>query len=91
MELHSIGLNTKSVSRTKGGAEVKTKQRQEEVKDVLEEFIDYYDDRYEPGPGSWFEKCPRCGEKSKNLAGHPYCLHCNWDSLTDLTYQKGIC
>jgi hypothetical protein len=32
--------------------------------------------------------CPRCGVSTHIISGAPYCSDCNWDSLTDLTYEK---
>lgn len=36
---------------------------------------------------SYQHKCPRCTEKSLVTSKFPYCLECNWDSLTDLTFN----
>jgi hypothetical protein len=35
--------------------------------------------------------CPRCGEVSRITSKDPYCLGCNWDSLTDPIYKKQKC
>lgn len=92
--MHSIGLNTKSVSRTKGGAEVKTKQKQETGKEKWEQALEHYEefgyDQFEVEHYYWNEPCPRCGKESRILHGAPYCQHCHWDSLEDDTYDLDL-
>lgn len=94
MELHSIGSNTKSVSRTKGGAEVKTKPKNKRVKANWEKALEHYEAfDYEQGEVQsycWNEQCPRCGRETKILCNAPYCLHCNWDSLDDENYSENL-
>lgn len=34
---------------------------------------------------SYKHKCPRCAETSMVSCKYPYCVECNWDSLTDQT------
>lgn len=35
--------------------------------------------------------CPRCGCIARLITADPYCMECNWDSLTDLTYEREQC
>lgn len=35
--------------------------------------------------------CPRCGATTHVAGDAPYCSDCNWDSLTDPTYEKQKC
>lgn len=35
--------------------------------------------------------CPRCGATTRIASDAPYCLGCNWDSLTDPTYESEKC
>lgn len=35
--------------------------------------------------------CPRCGATAHITGNAPYCLDCNWDSLTDPFYEKQKC
>lgn len=68
-----------------------TKKKQKELEKKMEKAIAQYEafdyDRGEIENFYWNELCPRCGNESKILCGAPYCLHCNWDSLHDPTYE----
>lgn len=35
--------------------------------------------------------CPRCCATTTITGSDPYCSDCNWDSLTDPTYEKRKC
>lgn len=35
--------------------------------------------------------CPRCGDITHIVSNDPYCTGCNWDSLTDPTYERAKC
>lgn len=32
-------------------------------------------------------QCPRCEHITRTNNPYPYCSHCNWDSLTDLSFE----
>ena len=35
-----------------------------------------------------FHKCPRCHAITSYVGTDPYCMNCNWDSLTDVSFGK---
>ncbi len=73
---------------------MKTKQKQERVKEKWEKALEHYEffeyDRGEVENYYWNELCPRCRRETNILCNAPYCRHCNWDSLHDDTYTKGL-
>jgi hypothetical protein len=68
----------------------------ENANEVLEEFLDSMEMLKEKEMksggklillNSYIHRCPRCEEKTRIASKNPYCLECNWDSLTDPLFE----
>ncbi len=71
---------------------MKTREETENEAEVLEELVEHYEnlkerERKNVGVRTISNvhpsRCPRCHGRTRVSSGHPYCMDCNWDSLTD--------
>ena len=97
MSLQYMSAQVKSVS-LKEVSVCRTKTIVDEIQNasgVLEDFLEEIDFQKEKETkngkvisfSSSSGQCPRCDSITKMSSGHPHCLECSWDSLTDLRNQ----